>query len=170
MTAILEPPTATATGSPAPAPAPALRPRPVLPPVIPPAAPTAEPAARGPREKRVLTPTGVRMLGAVLVGLFAVEQLLYPTVDGELPPLTAVQEVVVTVMTLLMLGTLAGFLSGRRWALPAAVAFSAAEAVNVGLCPVTGHHVLGWWWYVQVAVTVAMVVLPAVVLGRTRAG
>src|SRR5829696_4384143 len=140
MTAILEPPTVT-TGSP--------------------------PPAAEPRQKRVLTATGVRVLGAVLVTLFTVEQLLYPSVAGDPPPLTAGQAFVVTVMTLLMLGALAGFVAGRRWALPTALAFSVAEAVNVVLCPATGHHVIGWWWYAQAAVTGVMIALSGLALART---
>jgi hypothetical protein len=177
MTAILEPPTAT-TGSPAPAPV--ARPLPVPPPPAPaaraaappPVAPTRPAPAppEEPRAKRVLTPAGIRLLGAALVALFVVDQLLYPATDGAPPALSATQEVVVTVMTFLMVGALAGFIAGRRWAVPTALAFCALEAVNVGLCPATGHHAIGGWWYAQAAVTAVMVALPVAALLRTRAG
>jgi hypothetical protein len=178
VTAILEPPTATATatglpaptGSPAPALAPARRPRPALPPVVPPAAPVRAPEGRQPREKRVLTAAGVRLVGAVLVAVYVVGLLLEPAANGPAPVLSLAEQIVGTVMTFLLVGALAGFVRGRRWALPTALAFSALEAVNVALCPATGHHVIGWWWYAQVGLVAVMVALPALVLARTRAG
>jgi hypothetical protein len=176
MTAILEPPTVTATGSPAPAPAPAARPRPVLPPVIPPpAAPPREPEAREPeaglaRVKRTLTPTGVRLIGAALVALFAVALLIEPAPDGPEPVLSLAENIILTVMQVLMVVGLAGFVRGRRWALLPSLGFSALMAVNVALCPATGHHQLGGWWFGQVVIGAVMVALPALALTRTRAG
>jgi|SRR5918995_16524 hypothetical protein len=172
MTAILEPPTTTGppVADPVTRPLPPVLPAASAPPVLPDPPVAAPPEPREPRARRVLTAMGIRQLGAAMVALFTLEQLLYPTVPGDPPPLTAVQSVVVTVMTVLMLGALAGFVSGRRWALPTALAFSVAEAVNVGLCPVTGHHVIGWWWYAQAALVGVMVVLSGWALTRTRAG
>jgi hypothetical protein len=169
MTAILEPPTVTATGSPAPAPA--ARPRPVLPPVIPPpAAPPREPEAREPRVKRTLTPTSVRLVGAALVALFVAALLIEPAPDGPEPVLSLAEQIIFTVMQVLMVVGLAGFVRGRRWALLAGLGFSSLLAVNIALCPTTGHHQLAGWWFGQVAIGAAMVALPALALARTRAG
>lgn len=169
MTAILEPLT-TATETPAPV----VRPQPVLPPVSPPRAAPApgprEPGAREPRVLRTLTPTGVRVIGAALVTLFTIGYVVEPAPDGPDPVLSTTAEVLGTVMTILMVAALVGFLRGRRWALPTSLAFGGLMAVNVALCPTTGHHQLAWWWFAQVGVVAAMIALPAVALARTRAG
>jgi hypothetical protein len=169
MTAILEPPT-TATESPAPV----VRPQPVLPPVVPPpAAPVPgprEPEASEPRVLRTLTPNGVRLIGAALVALFTLGYVVEPTPDGPDPVLSTTAEILGTVMTILIVASLVGFLRGRRWALPTSLGLGGLMAVNVALCPSTGHHELAGWWFAQVGIVAAMIALPAVALARTRAG
>jgi hypothetical protein len=169
MTAILKPPT-TATESPAPV----VRPQPVLPPVAPPPAASApgpgEPEACEPRGLRTLTPTGVRLIGAALVALFTIGYVVEPAADGPEPVLSTTAEILGTVMTFLIVAALVGFLRGRRWALPTSLAFGGLMAVNVALCPTTGHHELAGWWFTQVGVVAAMIALPALALARTRAG
>ena len=166
MTAILEPPT-TATESPAPV----LRPQPVLPPVPPPAAPgPREPEARRPRVKRTLTPTGIRLLGAVTLAMIIAADLLEPAADGPDPVRPVWLEALYTVQTAALLAGAAGFLLGRRWAVKVAVLFSGIGAFNVAMCPVSGHHVVGAWWFGEVALAAALLALPALVLARTRAG
>jgi hypothetical protein len=118
----------------------------------------------------MLTPTAVRLVGAALVALYVLGLVLEPAANGPEPVLSLAEEIVGTVMTFLLVAALAGFARGRRWALAAALAFSALEAVNVALCPATGHHVIGWWWSAQVGIVAVMVALPALVLARTRAG
>ena len=170
MTAILEPPVVT-TGVPeaaAPA-APRLAAPRLEPPVAPPPAPPAAPEP-APRMKRVLTPTGLRLLGAALVGLFVLGVVIEPPADGPQPVLSLAEETIATAMTLFMVAALAGFLRGRRWALWPALGFGGLLAVNVALCPTTGHHELAGWWFGQVAIGAAMVALPALALLRTRAG
>jgi hypothetical protein len=176
MTAILEPPTVTATE--APAPTPAVRPQPVHEPVRepvrepvvhPPAAPPSG-EAREPRMLRTLTPTGVRLIGAAMVALFTIGYLIEPAPDGPRPVLSLAEEIVSTVMTIFMVAALAGFLRGRRWALLPGLGFAGLLAVNIALCPATGHHQLGAWWFGQVVIGAVMVALPALALARTRAG
>jgi hypothetical protein len=152
MTAIVEPPTATSE-SPAPA-VPSQR--------------VASPPPAAPPAKRVLTPTGVRLLGAVLVALFAVASVVEPAPDGPEPVLTATEQFILLGMAYTVVAALAGFLLGRRWALQAALVFSGLMGVGVALCPTTGHHVVGGWWFTQVAATAAMIALPALALARTR--
>jgi hypothetical protein len=171
MTAILEPPTVT-TGSPAPA----ARPQPVPPPAAPltsrpPAAP-APPVlmAPEPREKRVLTPTGIRLVGVAMLAMIVAAELLQPAADGAEPVRPVWLETLYTVQTLALLAAAAGFLLGRRWALGSAVLVSGIGAFNVAMCPATGHHVVAGWWFGQVALSAALLALPAAALLRTRAG
>jgi len=133
----------------------------ILQPPSPPAAPPAE---------RVLTPAGIRLLGAAMVGLFALSVSLTPAPDGPEPVLSAGEEIIATVMTWGMAAALVGFLLGRRWALWPALGISALSAVDVGLCPATGHHLVGMWWFGQVVIAAVLLALPAAALARTRAG
>ena len=118
----------------------------------------------------MLTPTGIRLLGAAMVALFVLSVVIEPAADGPQPVLSLAEEIIATVMTLLMVGALAGFLRGRRWALGPALGLGGLLAVSVALCPTTGHHQLAGWWFGQVVIGAAMVALPAAALLRTRAG
>ncbi len=167
MTAILEPDTAPA---PAPAPAPAVAPaaRPVPAPA--PAAAAREP--REPREpgaRRVLTATGIRLVGAAMLALIIAADLLAPAADGAEPVRPVWLETLYTVQTLALLAAAAGFLLGRRWALSAGVLVSGIGAFNVAMCPASGHHVVAGWWFGQVALSVALLALPVWALLRGRA-
>jgi hypothetical protein len=64
----------------------------------------------------------------------------------------------------------AGFAMGRRWALRVGLAFAGIGAVNIAMCPAAGHHVIGGWWYGQVAAGAAMLLLPALALVRRGRG
>jgi hypothetical protein len=166
MTAILEPPT-TAPVEPAVPPKPA----PVDPAIVPvrpaPVATRSQPP-RAPRTRPVLTPTGIRVLGGVLVALSVFGDLLAPTADGPRPELSGwVQLLAIGYVTVLM-AALAGFALGRRWALGPALAFGALYALDVALCPATGHHQIGAWWYGQVAVGAVLLLLPVAALAGTR--
>lgn len=180
MTAILEPQT-TAPGAvrdAAPS-APGMPVR-VAPAPLPPAAATAvttAPAGRRPSRARVLLtakpvlpPTGVRLMGLALVALFWAALELEPAADGTNPTVTGWIAVLGTVQTIALLAGVAGFAMGRRWALWAGVAFSGIGAVNIAMCPASGHHVISGWWYGQVAIGAVMLLLPALGLTRTRPG
>ena len=46
-----------------------------------------------------------------------------------------------------------------------------ASLLTLGVtCPPEGHHEVAAWWFVQMAVGVAMTALPARALRRTQAG
>lgn len=163
MTAILEPPT-TAPVEPTAVPA-----RLTAPPVEPPPVRTrSAPPPRGRRQRPVLTATGIRILGGAVIALSVFGDLLAPTADGPQPTPSGWVELLATGYVLLMLAALAGFVLGRRWALGPALAFGALYALDVALCPVTGHHQIGAWWYGQVAVAAAVLLLPAAALVGTR--
>lgn len=194
MTAILEPDTLPA---PAPAPVPAVAPaaRPVAaapapagapapaaapgaaparqaataPPVLPPPV-LAAPEPREPRARRVLSATGIRLVGAAMLALIIVSDLLMPAADGAEPVRPVWLETLYTIQTVALLAAAAGFLLARRWALRSAVLVAGIGAFNVAMCPAVGHHVVAGWWFGQVALAAALLALPAAALWRTRAG
>jgi hypothetical protein len=161
MTAILEPqttqPVDLAPEAPVRPPEPArpARPQPAEPP----------PA----RTRRVLTPAGVRILGAVLIGLFAVGVAVQPPADGANPVEPWWADVLNVVIQVGLIAVLAGVLTGRRWSVKAGLVTGASLLALSITCPLEGHHVLAAWWFVQMAVGIVMTALPAVVLRRTQA-
>ena len=158
MTAILEPQTTQPVET---APEPAVQVAP---------APAPAPAPPVPRVRRVLTPAGVRLLGAAMIGLFVVGAAVQPPADGANPVYPWWADVLNVVIQLGLVAVLAGVLTGRRWTVKAGLVTGAALLTLSITCPLEGHHVLAAWWFVQMAVGVVMTALPAAVLRRTRAG
>lgn len=187
MTALLEPQDTVETPPPAAGPVEAgpveARPapaetRPVPASAVAPAAAPAAVAVAAPGRVRVLlsarpvlTPAWVRFLGVVLVGLFAAMVAIEPSPDGPqpVPVLSTWDETLLTVQSLAMFAALAGFAMGRRWALKPALVFAGFCAWGVATCPTSGHHVVAGWWFAQVALAAAMVLIPVLALLRTRA-
>jgi hypothetical protein len=186
MTAILDPQTSahTVAHHPAPdAPAQAVRVE-AAPPPAPIVAPTPatlalRPAMRpGPvraalaalAARPVLRPSGVRLVGLAMVGLFWAALALEPPADGPDPVITGWLALMVNVQTIALLAGAAGFAMGRRWALSAGVVFAAITAVSIAMCPASGHHVISGWWYGQVALGAALLLVPALALALTRSG
>jgi hypothetical protein len=118
----------------------------------------------------VLRPTGVRLIGVAMVGLFWAAVAIEPPADGPDPVITGWIAVLVNVQMIALLAAAAGFAMGRRWALWAGLAFAGIGAVDIATCPASGHHVIGGWWFGQVALGAAMLLLPAIALARTRPG
>jgi hypothetical protein len=169
MTAILEPQTTTQPVDTAPEPplrrAPA--PEPVAPAQTRPVpAVVAEPPVR---TKRVLTPAGVRILGAVLLALYALGVAVQPPADGPQPVVPGWVNVLYTVISVGLIAVLAGVLTGRRWSVWAGLATGISLLTLSVSCPLDGHHEIAAWWFVQMAVGVVMTVLPALALRRPQA-
>jgi hypothetical protein len=163
MTAILEPQTTPPVDT---APEPVVGPAPTP-------APTPEPTRRRPvepRTRRMLPPAGVRVLGVAIIGLFVIAAAVQPPADGA-NPVEPWWGVVLNVINQFgLLAVLAGVLTGRRWTVKAGLVTGASLLTLSATCPIEGHHVVAAWWFVQMAVGVAMTALPAAVLRRTQAG
>ncbi|HEY7102067.1 MAG TPA: hypothetical protein VH573_10555 [Mycobacteriales bacterium] len=171
MTAILEPQSAQA-GEKAPEavlpPVPPLtRPAPVPPPLTR-SAPEPSPAA--PRVRRVLSTRGVRVFGAAMIALYALGVAAQPAPNGPQPVAPWWADALNTVAFFGLLTVFAGAVAGRRWTLWTGQVTGASLLALSASCPVEGHHEIAAWWFVQMAVAVAMTVLPAVLLRRTQAG
>jgi len=191
MTAILEPQSAQA-GAKAPEailpPArPVTRPAPVrppatqAPPVRPPAtqaAPVRPPATQAapvrppapPRVRRVLSTRGVRLFGAAMIALYTLGVAVQPAPNGPEPIAPWWADVLSTVAFFGLLTVFAGAIAGRRWTLWTGLVTGASLFALSASCPAEGHHEIAAWWFVQMAVAVAMTVLPATLLRRTQAG
>ena len=75
-----------------------------------------------------------------------------------------------TVISVGLIAMLAGVLTGRRWSVWAGLATGISLLTLSVSCPLDGHHEVAAWWFVQMAVGVAMTALPAWALRRTQAG
>jgi hypothetical protein len=174
MTAILEPQTRQTTQPTQPvdkAPQAPFRPMPALEPFEPAQTQPVTTLIEAPpvRPKPVLTPAGVRILGAVLIGLFTVGVAVQPAPDGPQPVAPVWANVLNGIIQFGLLAILAGILTGRRWTVWAGLATGSSLLALSISCPIDGHHVIAAWWFVQMAVGIVMTALPAAVLRRTRA-
>jgi hypothetical protein len=171
MTAILEPQSAqvdeTVERVPvAAAPAPVAEAAPARPPAQ--AAPVRPPAP--PRVRQVLSSRGVRFFGAAMIALYTLGVAVQPAPDGPQPVAPWWADALNTVAFFGLLTVFAGAIAGRRWALWTGLVTGASLFTLSASCPVEGHHEIAAWWFVQMAVGVAMTVLPATLLRRTQAG
>ena len=193
MTAIVEPqsaqvgekapeavrpvPPAPPVTRPAPARPSVFRPAPVRPPVTRPAperlpatqaAPARPPAP--PRIRRVLSTRGVRLFGAAMIALYALGVAVQPAPNGPQPVAPWWADAINTVTFFGLLTVFAGSIVGRRWSLWTGLVTGGSLLALSASCPAEGHHEIAAWWFVQMAVAVAMTVLPATLLRRTQAG
>ena len=160
---------------PAPAP-PVTRPAPVRPPgtrsapVRPPATQTAPVRPPDPpRVRRVLSARGVRLFGAAMIALYTLGVAVQPAPNGPEPIAPWWADVLSTVAFFGLLTVFAGAIAGRRWTLWTGLVTGASLFALSASCPAEGHHEIAAWWFVQMAVAVAMTVLPATLLRRTQA-
>jgi hypothetical protein len=119
--------------------------------------------------RRVLTVRGLRIFGALMIGLFVVGVAVQPAPDGPQPVAPMWANVLNGVIQVGLLAILAGALMGRRWTVWAGLATGASLLALSISCPIDGHHEIAAWWFVQMAVGIAMTLLPAAVLRRTQA-
>jgi hypothetical protein len=193
MTAIVEPqsaqvgekapeavrpvPPAPPVTRPAPARPSVIRPAPVRPPVTRPAperlpathaAPARPPAP--PRIRRVLSTRGVRLFGAAMIALYALGVAVQPAPNGPQPVAPWWADALNTVTFFGLLTVFAGSIVGRRWSLWTGLVTGGSLLALSASCPAEGHHEIAAWWFVQMAVAVAMTVLPATLLRRTQGG
>jgi hypothetical protein len=156
---------------------PVTRPAPVRPPgtrsapVRPPATQTAPARPPDPpRVRRVLSARGVRLFGAAMIALYTLGVAVQPAPNGPEPIAPWWADVLNTVAFFGLLTVFAGAIAGRRWTLWTGLVTGASLLALSASCPAEGHHEIAAWWFVQMAVAVAMTVLPATLLRRTQAG
>jgi hypothetical protein len=168
MTAILEPPAARTTHPVENAPELPVRAAPTPPPVD--TWPVlTQPVPAPPAPRRVLSPAGVRAVCVGLILLFAVGVAVQPPADGPQPVAPWWANALNVVIQLGLIAVLAGVLTGRRWTVWAGLATGASLLALSITCPIDGHHVIAAWWFVQMAMGIAMTALPAALLRRTQA-
>jgi hypothetical protein len=132
------------------------------------AAPERTPAL--PRVRRVLSTRGVRLFGAAMIALYALGVAVQPAPNGPQPVAPWWADAISTVAFFGLLTVFAGAIAGRRWTLWTGLVTGASLLAMSASCPAEGHHEIAAWWFVQMAVAVAMTVLPATLLRRTQAG
>jgi hypothetical protein len=185
MTAILDPrftqvdepvaaaPPTPATPAPTPAPLPAeTAQETALAAEAAPPAPAPLPAAepRAPRTRRVLSTGGIRLFGAAMIALYQLAYEVQPDPDGPRPVAPGWADGLAKVASYGVLVVFAGAMIGRRWSLWTGLGIGSILLTLSVACPLEGHHEVAAWWFVQLAVGVAMTALPAILLRRTQSG
>ncbi len=132
------------------------------------AAPVRPPAP--PRVRRMLSSRGVRLFGAAMIALYALGVAVQPVPDGPQPVAPWWADALNTVAFFGLLTVFVGSIAGRRWSLWTGLVTGASLLALSASCPLEGHHEIAAWWFVQMAVGVAMTTLPATLLRRTQAG
>jgi hypothetical protein len=113
--------------------------------------------ATGRRPRRVLSTETVRLLAVVPILAYATCVAIQPAPSGP-PPVLPWWYAAVDVASLaaLFLACL-GLGQARRWAPMAVVVAGMGMIAETITCPASGHHhTLGWWWYVQLTLSVAI--------------
>jgi hypothetical protein len=123
-----------------------------------------------PRVRPVLSTRGVRVFGAAMIALYALAVAVQPAPNGPQPVAPWWADALDTVAFFGLLTVFVGAIAGRRWSLWTGLAAGASLLALSASCPLEGHHEIAAWWFVQMAVGVAMTVLPATLLRRTQAG
>jgi hypothetical protein len=93
------------------------------------------------------------------------------TIGAELEPATDQSEpllgVLLGVATLTLFVTmLVGLAMRRRWGIVASFVGGIVLTAMAIMCPVSGHHSFGAWWYGQMACALALVAISVVALPR----
>jgi hypothetical protein len=67
-----------------------------------------------------------------------------------------------------LMGTIGGASDRSRHTVPWAGFLGGVVAFEVVMCPVTGHHTVGAWWGIELALVVAMLVTTGLALRSLR--
>ena len=121
-----------------------------------------EPTTRAWLEQRV-DPRVTVAVGVAWLVLVPIALTLEPSAD-EAP--SSVGDLIGTAMFVALVGTLAGLATQRRWGLAASLGTAVLFTVGSILCPVSGHHGFGAWWYGQMLCCVALIAASVVALPR----
>jgi len=174
MTAILEPPAAPAAPTrPAAFLSPAGRTEPLRVATAAAPLPGAAPARppRPPRPRRTLERRlAYRGVGLLMLVAFIAAIELTPTPDGLAPAVTAADLLIANAILLTLAAVVCGMWAARRWSPWVGAGFGGLLAVDVALCPATGHHAIGGWWYAQAALSAVVLLAPVALLVARRTG
>lgn len=120
------------------------------------------PSRRATLRERISADMAV-LLGAAWYVLFSIAYAVEPATDESLPVVSAA----IGIATLAGLAlTAAGLLLRRRWGLVASLATASLVTASSIACPMTGHHALAGWWFLQLACCAALVGASVVALRR----
>jgi hypothetical protein len=111
-----------------------------------------------------------RISGGVAIAV-GVSWLVLLTIGAELEPTTNQSEPFVGVllgvaMTTLFVATLVGLGMRRRWGLVTSLVGGIALTAMSIMCPVSGHHSFGAWWYGQMLCALGLVAISFAALRR----
>lgn len=96
--------------------------------------------------------------------LFPIAAALEPTAAAEHVPLWGV---LVSAALFASLGAaVTGLVQRKRWGIGASLAASSMFTLGVFLCPATGHHLMGLWWFGELAAAAALLVVSATAFVR----
>ena len=105
-------------------------------------------------------------VGAAWLVLNEIAYLLEPPARQSVPFIGTLLELS---MYLLLATMLAGLVMQRRWGLLASFGAALLATAASIVCPISGHHAFGTWWFGQMACMLALVAISTFTLRRNSA-
>jgi hypothetical protein len=129
------------------------------------------PQARGPKAPRTrvaVSASFLRVLAVAYTAAWMTCVLVQPVADGPAPVVPAWEMVVAFAAVGLFFATAVTLGMGRWSGLGVAAANGVAMLGETIACPAVGHHVIAWWWFVQLGLSLAVLASAVALLAGTR--
>ncbi len=129
------------------------------------------PRGRGPKAPRTrvaVSASFLRVLAVAYTAAWMTCVLVQPVADGPAPVVPAWEMVVAFAAVGLFFATAVTLGMGRWSGLGVAAANGVAMLGETIACPAVGHHVIAWWWFVQLGLSLAVLASAVALLAVTR--
>jgi hypothetical protein len=127
-----------------------------------------EPAAKPARIRTVLTPRVARRVALVSFLAYWAPVVIMPPPDGTNPVMPWWAATLDYSALVLLAGSWLLLAAGRRSGLVASVGGSLAVLALTAECPISDHHEIAPWWWMQLAASVGVLALSVALLRRTK--
>ncbi len=131
--------------------------------------PAAETALSPVRRRRRALPgmTAGRWLALAIIAVLVTGMAVEPSPNGAEPVAPLWVDVISYTTAVAIYLAIFALAVGLRWGPPMAVATAAGLVILAATCPLSGHHTVGWYTYVQLVLSAALLVAAsAVARGR----
>lgn len=111
--------------------------------------------------------TAGRWLALAIIAVLVIGMAVEPSPNGSEPVAPLWVDVIANTTVVAIYLAIFALAVGLRWGPPMAVATAAGLLILAATCPLSGHHTVGWYTYVQLVLSAALLVAAtAVARGR----
>ncbi len=126
------------------------------------------PGPKAPRRRIAVSARFLRVLAVAYTAAWVTCVMVQPVPDGPAPVVPAWEIVVAVAAVGLFFATAVTLGMGRWGGLGVAAANGVAMVGETIACPAVGHHVIAWWWFVQLGLSLAVLASAVALLAVTR--